>query len=70
MTEELKDSIGQIFWFAIFVTPFLTIPLVWKFYKGAKVYRIIIGFFLAVILSFFFYFISLATLFRDGMGPS
>ncbi|MFN0215879.1 MAG: hypothetical protein ACKVT2_16595 [Saprospiraceae bacterium] len=69
MTEEFKDTIGQILWFAMFATPLLTIPLVWKFFKVGKVYRIIIGLVLAAFLSFFLYHISLAIIFRHGMGP-
>lgn len=69
MTEELKDTVGQVIWFAMFASPLLTVPLVWIFFKGRKVYRVIIGFVLAVFLSFFLYHISLAIIFRHGMGP-
>lgn len=68
MSEELKDTIGQILWFAIFATPLLTVPLVWKFLKIKKVYRVITGLALALIFSFFLYHISLAIIFRHGMG--
>lgn len=70
MNKQTTDTIGQILWFAMFATPLLTIPLVWKFLKVGKVYRIIIGLVLAAFLSFFLYFISLAIIFRDGMGPT
>jgi hypothetical protein len=70
MTEEFKDTIGGLLWFAMFATPLLTIPLVWKYFEIKKVYRVIIGLVLAAFLSFFLYFISLAIIFRDGMGPT
>jgi hypothetical protein len=69
MTEEFKDTVGQVLWFAMFATPLLTIPLVWKFFKVGKVYRIIIGLVIAAFLSFFLYHISLEIIFRHGMEP-
>lgn len=62
------DTLGQILWFLMFATPLLTIPLVWKFSKQKKVVRILIGLALACVLSFVLYFVSLAIIFRDGMG--
>ena len=64
------DTIGQILWFAMFLTPFVTIPLAWKLVPFKKVYRIIIGFLFSLLLSFILYHISLAIIFRDGMGPT
>ncbi|MDX1942617.1 MAG: hypothetical protein SFU99_18775 [Saprospiraceae bacterium] len=69
MTEEFKDMIGLILWYAIFMTPLITIPFAWKVFKIRNIYRIMIGLFLAFVLSYFLYFISLAIIFRDGMGP-
>jgi len=69
MTEETTDMIGQIFWFFMFVTPLITLPWVWRFYKVQLIYRIIIGLVLACLLSFLLYLISLAIIFRNGMGP-
>ncbi|WP_373551307.1 hypothetical protein [Haliscomenobacter sp.] len=70
--EEIKnmDTLGQILWFAMFGTPILTIPLTWQMRGTKKIYRVIVGLFLALALSFFLYHISLAIIFRDGMGPS
>jgi hypothetical protein len=68
MTDEIKDTVGQVLWFAMFATPLLTIPLVWKFFKVRNFYRVLIGLVLALIISFFLYHISLAIIFRDGMG--
>ncbi|MBK6444495.1 MAG: hypothetical protein IPO49_12805 [Bacteroidetes bacterium] len=69
MTEETKDILGQVLWFAMFATPLLTIPLTWKFLRVLKIYRLMFGLLLAAFLSFFLYFISLGIIFRDGMGP-
>lgn len=63
------DLLGQILWFAMFGTPILTIPLAWRLMDTKKIYRIIVGLILAAVLSFFLYNISLAIIFRDGMGP-
>jgi hypothetical protein len=64
------DIIGQILWFAMFLTPVVTIPLAWKLLPFKKVYRIIIGLLISLLLSFLFYHICLAIIFRDGMGPT
>ncbi|MES2545862.1 MAG: hypothetical protein V4548_13330 [Bacteroidota bacterium] len=63
------DLIGEMLWFAMFATPLLTIPMAWKLMDTKKKYRIFMGLFFALLLSFFFYHISLAICFRDGMGP-
>ena len=63
------DTLGQILWFAMFATPLLTVPLVWRLLPVKKVYRVIVGLLFALILSFFLYHISLSIIFRDGMGP-
>jgi tryptophan-rich sensory protein len=70
MREEFKDAIGQIFWYAIFFTPLITIPLMWKNKTIKKATRVVMGLFLAMILSFLFFFISISICFRNGMGPS
>lgn len=68
MTEESKDIIGQVLWFAMFFTPLITIPVAWVLFKVKKVYRVIIGLVLAVFISFLLYQISLSIIFRNGMG--
>jgi hypothetical protein len=62
------DLLGQLFWIAIFLTPVLTIPLAWRLMDVRKVYRLLTGILLAVILSIILYFISLAIILRDGLG--
>lgn len=66
---NFMELLGQILWFLMFATPLLTVPLVWKYSKYKKVFRIIIGVVLACLLSLLLYFSSLAIIFRDGMGP-
>lgn len=63
------DLLGQILWFAMFGTPILTIPLAWRLMDSNKISRVIVGLIFALILSFCFYFISMAIIFRDGIGP-
>lgn len=63
------DFLGEILWYAIFVTPFITIPLAWRIIDFRKIYRLLIGIFSAAVLSFILYFFSLAIIFRNGMGP-
>ncbi|MBA4196194.1 MAG: hypothetical protein C0459_01440 [Chitinophaga sp.] len=64
------DLLGEILWFAMFFTPIFTIPLVWRKIDGSKIYRVLFGLFIALIISFFLYFISLAIIFRNGLGPT
>ena len=63
------DLLGQILWFAMFGTPLLTVPFTWRLMNTKKIYRVIVGLFLALLLSFFLFHLSLAIIFRDGMGP-
>jgi hypothetical protein len=61
------DFLGQLLWVAMFGTPIFTLPLTWRLMSGKKIYRVIVGLLLALILSFFLYHISLEMIFRDGM---
>ena len=63
------DTIGKTLWILMFCTPLITVPLAWKFGKLKKVMRVIIGLLTALMLSFFLYHLSLAVIFREGMGP-
>ena len=65
----LLDILGQILWYTTFGTPLITIPLVWKYSKQKKSYRILIALLLSLLLSFLLYYISLSIIFRNGMGP-
>ncbi len=66
----MLDTVGQILWYSIFLTPILTIPVVWKFSKAKKIYRLLIALLIAVLLSTLFYAISMAIVLRDGLGPT
>lgn len=63
------DLLGQLLWYAIFITPVLAIPLAWRLMDTRKIYRLLAGLFFAAVLSTFLYLISLAIIFREGMGP-
>lgn len=65
----MLDIIGEIFFFGMFATPIITIPIVWKLSSRNKWIKTIIGLVVAVVLSFIFYFISFAILMRNGLGP-
>lgn len=69
MTEELKDTIGEIFWFAMFFAPVIAVILVWKYIEIEKFYRIIIGIIIGLFISLICYYVSMGILFRNGMGP-
>ncbi|MEI8204716.1 MAG: hypothetical protein WCH34_16980 [Bacteroidota bacterium] len=69
MNEDFIDIVGQVLWVVMFITPLLTIPFAWRYFKVGKALRIVIGLILAASLSFFLYFICLAILFRNGLGP-
>jgi tryptophan-rich sensory protein len=63
------DTIGQILWFAMFFTPVVTVPLVWKYNtSNTKAMRIIIGLLIAFLLSFVFFIISIKIHFRNGLA--
>jgi predicted membrane protein len=63
------DILGAILWIAMFLTPIFTIPIVWRIFTIKKFFRVAIGLLLAAVLSYFLYHVSLAIIFRDGMGP-
>ena len=69
MTENFKDTIGEIFWFIMFLAPIISMFFVWKFLKIEKIYRIIIGIILGLFISLLCYYISMGIIFRNGMGP-
>lgn len=62
------DIIGQILWVLMFITPLLTVPLTLKYGKQRIVWKIIVGLAAACVLSLLLYSISLAIIFRNGMG--
>src|SRR5688572_8528078 len=70
MSEETSDLLGKILWFLMFITPLITIPLVWWAFKVQKTFRVIIGLALAGFISFFLYHISLSLIFRNGFSAT
>ncbi len=66
----LVDKIGQILWCSIPFTPLITIPVIWRLIKKKWYIRIIIGLLIAGGLSILLYGLSLAIIFRDGMGST
>lgn len=70
MSEKATDIIGQILWFAMFATPLIAIPIVWRAFKIHRILRVLIGLVLACFISFFLYHISLALIFRNGFGAT
>lgn len=70
MSEETTDTLGQILWFAMFATPLITVPLVWRRFKVQKILRVIIGLVFACFISFLLYNISLGLIFRNGFGAT
>lgn len=69
MTEEQIDTIGKWLWYAIFLTPLVAFPLVWRNKSSRLVTRILVGIALSCILSTILYGICLMLAFRHGMGP-
>lgn len=67
---SLLDKIGEILWFAMFFTPVVTIPIVWRRSKQSKVHRVLIGLAIAFLISVVFFIISWTILLRDGLGPT
>lgn len=70
MSEQTIDLLGQILWFAMFTTPLITVPFVWRFFKVRKVFSLLIGLVLACFLSLFLYQISLPIILRNGFGAT
>ncbi len=65
------DIFGEICWFAMFFTPVITIPLVWRYNKGnTPAMRIITGLLWAFVSSFILFVISMGILFRNGLGSA
>ena len=64
----MLDVIGQIFWFGILATPVIAFLLVRKL-QGGIISKIALGIAITFVLVFIFYSISMAILFRNGLGP-
>ncbi|MEY3845422.1 MAG: hypothetical protein RL293_1844 [Bacteroidota bacterium] len=64
----ILDLIGQFFWMLMFIMPLVTVLIVWKMSATNKIILVIIGVLVGSFFSVLCYFISLAILFRNGMG--
>jgi CHASE2 domain-containing sensor protein len=64
----ILDLIGQFFWILMFIMPLVTVLIVWKMREMNKILLVIIGVLVGSFFSVICYFISLAILFRNGMG--
>jgi hypothetical protein len=68
--DGLLDTIGQILWYSMLVTPFITIPIVWRCSKQTKAIKILAGLGLALLLSLVLGVISFVICMRNGLGPT
>jgi len=69
MKETLLDTLGEIVWFLMFITPLIIIPLTWKFIDGSKMVKIASGLLLSLVCSIILFCIGMAILLRHGLGP-
>ena len=58
----MADTISDIFFSAMFITPLITIPIVWKRSKHKGFEKILIALALAIVLSVLFFLISVLLL--------
>ena len=64
------DKLGEIIWYLMFLTPIVTVPLVWRLSREKKAYRILSGFIIALLISIVFFIVSCLILLRNGLGPT
>jgi len=69
MNGDIVDAIGEVLLYCIPVTPFITVPLMWKLSSQKKVVKVLLGLLLALMLSLSLAAISFGIAFRNGMGP-
>jgi hypothetical protein len=69
MTEKLLDALGALFWWGIFLTPLLVFPLVWRNSTFGWPAKLFLAIGTSAVLVAFFFLISIALVFRNGMGP-
>jgi hypothetical protein len=68
MNNTNLDTVGEILWWCMFITPVITIPPVWWISKRDKTLRVLIGLCFALLLSLVLFIISMAIFSRNGMG--
>jgi len=62
------DKLASVLLFCMFLTPLITVPLVWKYSSQKKYVRVIIGVLLAIVLSCLLFYAAYSIAFRNGMG--
>jgi len=62
------DIVGQIFFFGMFFAPPLSFLLVHRV-QANLISKIILGFFMTLLLAVMFFVIALNIAFRNGLGP-
>ncbi len=67
---DILDIIGEIFWYAIFCTPLITIPLTVKYLYGKTWQKMLTGLYFAFVLSIVFFMVSMDLCLRNGLGPT
>ena len=70
MSATIIDQIGQALWFAIFITPLISFPIVWRFSNSGKFQKTLMSLALAIVLAALFFTISMAILLRNGLELS
>lgn len=70
MSEETIDFIGKGFWYGIFILPIILLAIIWRYLKVSKPLKIVTWFITSFMIVIVFYFISIAIIFRNGMGPT
>jgi hypothetical protein len=65
----MLDIIGQIFFLGIFATPVLAFFWVRKLHTGLA-WKLFGGFGVTIALALTFFFIAMAILLRNGLGPT
>jgi cytochrome bd-type quinol oxidase subunit 2 len=70
MSEETLDFIGKAFGYGIIIFPIVLFPIIWRSFKTSKVLKIVSWLILSLLAAIIFYFISIAIIFRNGMGPT
>lgn len=63
------DIIGGFLWILMFASPLIVFPFVWRLSRASFLKKCLYTILLSIPLSFACYFLSIAIIFRDGMGP-
>jgi hypothetical protein len=68
---DALDIVGNILWYAIFLTPMITIIISLKYGKQQKiVMRMVVGLLYGLAFSVIFFLVSMGIFLRSGLGPA